>query len=186
MSLRELAKKLDISAVFLSDVELGGRYPSKRVLTQIAHELDVKLEKLENYDTRPVEEIRRRAQADPAFGLALRKVMDRTIRSWSERNRFKEEMRTFRSKKGPCGAHIFTASASGLYVFVAQWPTPPILYLRFAGSCTDSRPSGSLLLSCKTLSSPLHAGCFESTYRLIVSGGVDSEVNLISAANRDA
>jgi transcriptional regulator with XRE-family HTH domain len=100
MSLRELAKKLDISAVFLSDVELGGRYPSKRVLTQIAHELDVKLEKLENYDTRPVEEIRRRAQADPAFGLALRKVMDRTIRSWSERNRFKEEMRTFRSKKG--------------------------------------------------------------------------------------
>lgn len=80
ISLRELAKKLEISAAFLSDVELGRRYPSKKVLTQIAQELDVKLEELENYDTRPpVEEIRRRVQADPAFGLALRKVIDRKI-----------------------------------------------------------------------------------------------------------
>ena len=56
-----------------------------------------------------------------------------------------------------CLPRILTASASGLYIFAAQCPTPPILYLRFAGSLTvaaqDSRPSGSLLLSCKALSS---------------------------------
>jgi transcriptional regulator with XRE-family HTH domain len=75
-SLRELAKKLDISAAFLSDVELGRRYPSKKVLRQIAIKLDVEPEELENYDTRPpVEEIRRRMRADPAFGFALRRVM---------------------------------------------------------------------------------------------------------------
>ncbi len=41
--------------------------------------------------------------------------------------------------------------------FRGSMATPPILYLRFAGSLTvaaqDSRPSGSLLLSCKALSS---------------------------------
>ena len=79
-SLRELAKKLAISAAFLSDVELGRRYPSKKVLRQIALELDVKPEELENHDTRPpVEEMRRWVQADPAFGLALRRVIDKKI-----------------------------------------------------------------------------------------------------------
>jgi transcriptional regulator with XRE-family HTH domain len=79
-SLRELAKKLDISAAFLSDVELGRRYPSKKVLRQIALKLDVEPEELENYDTRPpVEEMRRWVQTDPAFGLALRKVIDKKI-----------------------------------------------------------------------------------------------------------
>jgi hypothetical protein len=41
--------------------------------------------------------------------------------------------------------------------FRGSMATPPILYLRFAGSLTvaaqDSRPSGSLLLPCKALSS---------------------------------
>jgi len=65
---------------FLSDVELGRRNPSNKVLRQIALNLDVKPEELENYDTRlPVEEMRRMVQADPAFGLALRKVIDNKI-----------------------------------------------------------------------------------------------------------
>src|SRR5438128_4538073 len=49
-----------------------------------------------------------------------------------------------------CLPRIYTASASGLYLFAAQSPTPPILYLRFTASLAvaaqDSRPSGSLLL----------------------------------------
>src|SRR5215510_1477615 len=52
---------------------------------------------------------------------------------------------------------MLTASASGLYLFGAQCPTPPILYLRFTASLAvaaqDSRPSGSLLLSCEASSS---------------------------------
>src|SRR6266481_6032118 len=80
ISLRELAKKLEISAAFLSDVELGRRYPSKKVLKQIALALEVESEELEKYDTRPpVEEMRRWVQGDPAFGLALRKVIDKKI-----------------------------------------------------------------------------------------------------------
>jgi hypothetical protein len=64
------------------------------------------------------------------------------------------------SRYRPCSCclpRIFTASASGLYVFAAQLPTPPILYLRFAVSLAvaaqDSRPSRSLLLSRKALAS---------------------------------
>src|SRR5215472_1953933 len=72
-----------------------------------------------------------------------------------------------------CLPRIFTASASGLYVFAAQCPTPPILYLRFAayltiGLAQDSRPSGSLLLSCKALSSstfmPVYPGAHKSPF----------------------
>src|SRR5439155_6084095 len=52
-----------------------------------------------------------------------------------------------------CLPRIYTASASGLYLFAAQLPTPPILYLRFTASLTvaaqDSRLIGSLLLSRK-------------------------------------
>src|SRR5713101_7962282 len=64
------------------------------------------------------------------------------------------------SRYRPCSCclpRIYTASASGLYLFASPSPTPPILYLRFTASLTvatqDSRPSGSLLLSRKALSS---------------------------------
>ena len=53
-------------------------------------------------------------------------------------------------------AHINRVGAR-IVCFRGSIPTPPILYLRFAGSLTvaaqDSRPSGSLLLSCKDSSS---------------------------------
>ena len=36
LSLRELAKKLNLSAAFLSDIELGRRNPSDKVLSDLA------------------------------------------------------------------------------------------------------------------------------------------------------
>jgi transcriptional regulator with XRE-family HTH domain len=36
LSVRELAKRLDVSAPFLSDVELGRRHPSGEVLERLA------------------------------------------------------------------------------------------------------------------------------------------------------
>jgi len=55
-----------------------------------------------------------------------------------------------------CLPRITKTSASGLHLFEARSPTPPIPCLRFAGSLAvaapDSGPGGSLLLSCKTLS----------------------------------
>jgi len=82
LSLRELARNLGVSAAFLSDVELGRRHPSEAVLKKLARALRVPVEELRKHDTRPpVADLKRRAAADPAFGLALRRVMDKEISS---------------------------------------------------------------------------------------------------------
>ncbi len=80
ISLRELAKRLEISAAFLSDVELGRRYPSDKVLVKIAEALGVSFEDIRGYDTRaPIEELKRLTSANPVYGIALRKVIDKKI-----------------------------------------------------------------------------------------------------------
>jgi transcriptional regulator with XRE-family HTH domain len=76
-SVRELAKKIGVSAPFLSDVELGRRHPSHEVLSRLASELGTTAKELEKYDTRPpMQELKRMAATDPAMGFALRKVVD--------------------------------------------------------------------------------------------------------------
>src|SRR5437879_7172125 len=81
LSLREFAKKLGgLSAAFLSDVELGRRHPSDKVLSGMARILGTTVEDLHNYDTRPpVEGLKRLTIADPAFGLAFRKVIAKKV-----------------------------------------------------------------------------------------------------------
>jgi len=80
VSLRELAKKLEVSPAFLSDIELGRRYPSDEVLVRIARELSTSVESLKAYDTRPpVEELKRMAAANPLLGAALRRVVDKKV-----------------------------------------------------------------------------------------------------------
>ncbi len=76
ISLRELSAKLNgASAAFLSDIELGRRYPSERIMVQLATALRTTLEDLQRYDTRPpVETMKRRAAGDPAVGMAFRKI----------------------------------------------------------------------------------------------------------------
>jgi transcriptional regulator with XRE-family HTH domain len=80
LSLRELAKKLDCSPAFISDIELGRRHPSDKVLVEIAKILKVKVEDLRNMDVRaPIDEIKRVTQHDPTFALAFRTVLDKNI-----------------------------------------------------------------------------------------------------------
>lgn len=84
LSLRELGKKLNhakpISAAFLSDVELGRRFPTDELLAQMASALDTTLEDLKKYDTRvPVNELKKLASDDPVYGLALRRVIDQQV-----------------------------------------------------------------------------------------------------------
>jgi len=81
LSLREFAKKLgDLSAAFVSDVELGRRFPSEEVLAKMAHVLDVRVEELKKYDSRPpVEDLKRLAASDRSFGFALRRVVEKQI-----------------------------------------------------------------------------------------------------------
>ena len=80
LSLRELAKKLDCSPAFISDIELGRRHPSDKVLVEIARVLNVKVEELRETDVRaPIDEIKRITHDDPTFALAFRTVIDKNI-----------------------------------------------------------------------------------------------------------
>lgn len=81
LSLRELGKQLnDTSAAFLSDVELGRRFPTDKLLADMARALKTTPAELKKYDTRaPIDALKRLANSDPAFGLALRRVVDQQI-----------------------------------------------------------------------------------------------------------
>jgi transcriptional regulator with XRE-family HTH domain len=80
LSLREFAKRLDCSAAFISDIELGRRHPSEKVLAEIARVLKVKLEDLEAMDVRPpIDDIKRLTQNDPRFALAFRTMIDKKV-----------------------------------------------------------------------------------------------------------
>ncbi len=79
-SLRELAKKIDCSAAFLSDIELGKRYPSDEVLLKLAKFLDVKVEELKKYDIREdVEDFKKKSQIDPQYAVAFRQMIDQKM-----------------------------------------------------------------------------------------------------------
>lgn len=76
-SLRELAKKAGLSAPFLSDIELGRRFPADDKLALIANVLGTTMESLQEYDSRPpIEEMKRMAKENPALGVAFRKMVD--------------------------------------------------------------------------------------------------------------
>ena len=80
LSVRELAKKAQVSAPFLSDVELGRRHPSDEVLKLIATTLGTTLDELKKHDSRaPVQELKRIAANNPAMGFALRRVVDEGV-----------------------------------------------------------------------------------------------------------
>ncbi len=92
LSLREFAKKLGgLSAAFLSDIELGRRFPSDEVLQKMAPVLDTTIDDLRQYDSRPpVEELKRMAEDNPAYGFAFRKMVERRV-SPEEIEKFLEE-----------------------------------------------------------------------------------------------
>jgi transcriptional regulator with XRE-family HTH domain len=82
LSVRDLAKKLEVSAAFLSDIELGRRHPSDEVLGRLASILGTRADELKKHDSRaPVQELKRIAANDPAMGFALRRVVDEGVSS---------------------------------------------------------------------------------------------------------
>lgn len=73
ISLRELAKRIGVSGAFLSDIELGRRFPASDKIKLLATELDVSLEELQKYDFRDeAEEIKKMMFSDPQAGMAFR------------------------------------------------------------------------------------------------------------------
>ena len=95
LSLREFAKKLGgLSAAFLSDIELGRRFPSEEVLQKMVVALETTVEDLRQYDSRPpVEELKKLAEGNPAYGFAFRKMVEKRV-SPEEIERFLEEKST--------------------------------------------------------------------------------------------
>jgi transcriptional regulator with XRE-family HTH domain len=80
LSLRELARRVDVSAPFMSDIELGRRYPSDDVLKKICKAIDVTVAELQDYDPRPpVEDLKRLTELNPKYGIAFRTIVDENI-----------------------------------------------------------------------------------------------------------
>ena len=78
LSLRELAKRIGISSPFLSDVELGRRFPSEEILEKLAAALNVSLEELKKYDNRePIADLKRLMDSDPKLGFAFRTAVEK-------------------------------------------------------------------------------------------------------------
>lgn len=76
-SLRELAEKVGVSAAFLSDVELGRRFPSDEKIEALAHALSVDPAELRKYDFRSqAEEIRKMMVENAGAGIAFRTVAE--------------------------------------------------------------------------------------------------------------
>lgn len=78
LSLRELAEKVGVSAAFLSDVELGRRFPKEENLKKIALVFGVSVAEFDERDSRDtLADIKRLIQANPQAGLAFRTASQR-------------------------------------------------------------------------------------------------------------
>lgn len=77
LSLREVAKDAKISAPFLSDVELGRRFPTNETLALIAQKLRASAEELKKHDHRAsLADLKRLAEGSPSLGAAVRALVD--------------------------------------------------------------------------------------------------------------
>lgn len=76
-SLRELAEKTKVTAPFLSDVELGRRFPSEEKLSELAKALGVDAAELKKYDFRETAaEVKKFLEQNPAYGFAFRTALN--------------------------------------------------------------------------------------------------------------
>jgi transcriptional regulator with XRE-family HTH domain len=77
LSLRELAEKVKVSAVFLSDIELGRRNPSPETLAELAKALKVTTDEFLKYDVREsASDLKRLVERNPAYGFAFRTALN--------------------------------------------------------------------------------------------------------------
>jgi len=77
ISLREVAKAAKISAPFLSDVELGRRFPTNETLALIAQKLRVAADDLKKHDHRSaLADLKRLAEGSPTLGAAVRTLVE--------------------------------------------------------------------------------------------------------------
>ena len=72
-SLRELARRTDVSSSLISAIEIGSRYPSETVLERLASELDLSASELRRLDNRSsLAKLRQLLESDPSWGTAFK------------------------------------------------------------------------------------------------------------------
>jgi transcriptional regulator with XRE-family HTH domain len=78
VSIRELARQIEVSAPFLSDIELGRRFPSDEVLARLAKTLKMPIEALKKHDTRvSIGSLKKLIDTSPTWSFALRTVAEK-------------------------------------------------------------------------------------------------------------
>ncbi len=90
ITLRELARRVEVSAPYLTDLEAGRRNPGPEVLHRIAAALDLPAAELEALDTRLSPEVRRWVETQPDVARLLRTMQT------SPRRRREEMLRRLR------------------------------------------------------------------------------------------
>jgi len=99
-SLRELAREAEVSAPFLSDVELGRRFPKEQTLLLIAKKLKVSADLLKQYDHRvALVDLKRLADGSPSLGAAVRAMVDQVNAGTLTPAELADKLRTLCSKK---------------------------------------------------------------------------------------
>lgn len=82
ISLRSLASRAHITAPYLSDIELGRRHPSERVLADLARALRTTADDLRRFDPRAlIADIQQRLDRDAGFAPALRRLLSKCATS---------------------------------------------------------------------------------------------------------
>ncbi|HEX2852260.1 MAG TPA: helix-turn-helix transcriptional regulator [Opitutaceae bacterium] len=77
LSLREVAKAAKISPAFLSDVELGRRFPGDEKLALIAQKIKASADDLKKHDHRSaLADLKRLAEGSPNLGAAVRALVN--------------------------------------------------------------------------------------------------------------
>src|SRR4030088_2395703 len=72
ITLRELGRRVEVSAPYLTDLEAGRRHPSPEVLQRIAAALELPAAELEKLETRLSPEVRRWVETQPEVARLLR------------------------------------------------------------------------------------------------------------------
>ncbi|MDR0534147.1 MAG: helix-turn-helix domain-containing protein [Verrucomicrobiales bacterium] len=77
ISLRELARQLDITPPFLSDIELGKRYPSEPVMLKLANHFRISIDDLKLFDHREsLSELKRLLEQNANLNIAFRTAIE--------------------------------------------------------------------------------------------------------------
>ena len=77
LSLRDVAKAAKVSAPFLSDIELGRRFPANETLALIAQKLGASADDLKKHDHRSaLADLKRLAESSSSLGAAVRALVD--------------------------------------------------------------------------------------------------------------